>query len=63
MRCADPAEKETLSYSAEVELEGSENPWPYLSSIIQCKLCLPRGTKLAAYTISTSNLRKQVEVR
>ncbi len=24
MRCADPAEKETLSYSAEVELEGSE---------------------------------------
>ncbi len=61
---ADPAEKQTPSYSAEVELEGNEvNPWPYLCSTMQCKLCLPRETKLAAYNISTSTLRKHVEVR
>ncbi len=34
---ADPAENQTLSYSAEVELKGNEvNPWPYSCSIIQC---------------------------
>ncbi len=61
---ADPAENEALSYSAEVELEGNEvNPWPYLCSIMQCKLCLPRETKLAAYKIWTSTLHKHVEVR
>ncbi len=28
---ADPAENQTPSYSAEVELEGNEvNPWPYI---------------------------------
>ncbi len=60
---ADPAENQTLSYSAEVELEGNEvNPWPYSCSIMQCKLCLPRETELAAYNISTSTLRKHVEV-
>jgi len=49
---ADTAENETPSYS-EVELEGNEvNPWPYLNAM-QCKLCLPRETKLAAYKIST----------
>ncbi len=50
-RCgADPAENQTLSYSPEVELEGNEvNPWPYLCFIMQCKLCLPRETKLAVY--------------
>ncbi len=47
---ADPAENQTPSYSAEVELEGNEvNPWPYSCSIMQCKLCLPRETELAAY--------------
>ncbi len=52
---ADPAENQTPSYSAEVELEGNEvNPWPYSCSIMQCKLCLPRETELAAYNISTS---------
>ncbi len=52
---ADPAENQTLSYSAEVELEGNEvNPWPYSCSIMQCKLCLPRETELEAYNISTS---------
>ncbi len=51
---ADPAENQTLSYSAEVELEGNEvHPWPYVCSIKQCKLYLPRQTKLAAYKIST----------
>ncbi len=51
---ADPAENQTMSYSAEVELEENEvNPWPYSCSIMQCKLCLPRETKLAAYKIST----------
>ncbi len=30
---------------------------------MQCKLCLPRETKLAAYKISTSTLHKHVEVR
>ncbi len=52
---ADPAENQNTSYSAEVELEGNEvNPWPYACSIMQCKLCLPRETELAAYNISTS---------
>ncbi len=61
---ADPAENETPSYSAEVELEDNEvNPRPYLCSIMQCKLCLPRETKLAAYKILTSTLREHVEVR
>ncbi len=61
---ADPAENQTPPCSAEAELEGNEvNPWPYLSSIMQCKLCLPRETKLAAYKISTSTLCKHVEVR
>ncbi len=58
---ADPAENQTPSYSAEVEPE--VNPWPYSCSILQCKLCLPRETKLAAYNISTSTLCKHVEVR
>ncbi len=45
---ADPAENQTPLYSAEVQLEGNEvNPRPYLYSIMQCKLCLPRETKLA----------------
>ncbi len=44
---ADPAENQTPSYSAEVELEGNEvNPWPYSCSIMQCKLCLPRETDI-----------------
>ncbi len=52
---ADPAENQTASYSAEVELEGNEvDPWPYSCSIMQCKLCLPWDTKLAVYKISTS---------
>ncbi len=60
---ADPAENQTRSYSAEVELEGNEvNPWPYSCSIMQSKLCLPRETELSAYNISTSTLRKHVEV-
>ncbi len=52
---ADPAENQTTSYSAEVELEGNEvNYWPYSCSSMQCKQCLPRETELAAYNISTS---------
>ncbi len=34
----------------------------HIYALIQCKLCLPRETKLAAYNISTSTLRKHVEV-
>ncbi len=48
---ADPAENKTPSYSAEVELKGMK--WTlaiYSCSIMQCKLCLPRETELAAYT-------------
>ncbi len=60
---ADPTENQTPSYS-EVQLEGNEvNPWPYLCSIMQCKLCLPSETKLAAHNISTSTLHKHVEIR
>ncbi len=66
--CADPAENKTLSYSAEVELEGNEVNPGHVSAIL-CSLscgvyavCLPRETKLAAYKISTSTLRKHVEV-
>ncbi len=61
---ADPAEDQTLSYSAEVELEGNEvNPWPYSCSIMKCKLCLPRETELAAYKYIDIALRKHVEIR
>ncbi len=61
---ADPAENHTPSYSAEVELEGNEvNPWPYSCSIMQCKLCLPRETELAAYKYIDIALRKHVEIR
>ncbi len=32
---ADPAENQTLSYSAEVELEGNEViPWPYIHALL-----------------------------
>ncbi len=64
----EPAESEMLSNSSKT------NPWPYLqdhfdfkckkdnSFIMQCKLCLPKMTELAAFKNSTSNLRKHVEV-
>ncbi len=42
--------------------EWSEPLAIYPCSIMQCKLCLPRETELAAYNISTSTLRKHVEV-
>ncbi len=59
---ADPAENQTPSYSAEVELEGNEvNPWPYIHALFSVN-CLPRETELAAYNISTSTLCKHVEV-
>ncbi len=58
---ADPAENQILSYSAEVELKGMKWTWPYVCSIMQCKLCLPWETELAAYKISTSTLCKHVE--
>ncbi len=54
---ADPAEDQTPSYSAEVELEGNEvNPWPYIHALLcsVTKLCLPQETELASYNISTS---------
>ncbi len=47
---ADPAENQTPSYSAEVD-------------IMQCKLCLPRETELAAYKYIDIALRKHVEIR
>ncbi len=49
---ADPAENQTPSYSAEVELEGNEANAGHIHALLW-KLCLPRDTKLAAY-ISTS---------
>ncbi len=52
---ADPAENQTPSYSAEVELEGNEvNPWPYIHALLCSVTCFPRETELAAYNISTS---------
>ncbi len=61
---ADPAEIQTPSYSAEVELKGNEvNPWPYSCSIMQCKLRLPRETELAAYKYIDIARRKHVEIR
>ncbi len=49
-----------LKYSA----EGNEvNPWPYSCSIMQCKLCLPRETELAAYKYIDIARRKHVEIR
>ncbi len=45
---ADPAENQTPSYSAEVELDGNEvNPWPYMHALL-CSVsyvCLGRPNK------------------
>ncbi len=52
---ADPAENQTPSYSAEVELEGMKwTPGHIFMLFMQCKRCLPRETELAANNISTS---------
>ncbi len=60
---ADPAENQTPSYSAEVELEGNEvNPWPYIHALLCSVTCLPRETELAAYKYIDIALRKHVEV-
>ncbi len=61
---ADPAENQTPSYSAEVELEGNKvNPWPYVHALLCSVTCLPRETELAAYNIILDiALRKHVEV-
>ncbi len=41
---ADPAENQTLSYSAEVELEGNEvNPWPYIHALLCSVSCVCLG--------------------
>ncbi len=38
---ADPAENQTPSYSAEVELEGNEvNPWPYIHALLCSVSCV-----------------------
>ncbi len=61
---ADPAEDQTLLYSAEVELKGNEvNPWPYIHALlcsVSC-VCLGRPNQ-QLINISTSTLRKHVEV-
>ncbi len=62
---ADPAENQTPSYSAEVELEGNEvNPWPYIHALLCSVSCvLPRETELAAYKYIDIARRKHVEIR
>ncbi len=41
---ADLAENQTLSYSAEVELEGNEvNPWPYIHALLCSVSCVCLG--------------------
>ncbi len=41
---ADPAENQTPSYSAEVELEGNEvNPWPYIHALLCSVSCVFLG--------------------
>ena len=58
-----------------VEMQAAdENPWPHLnecftftskrgnSFVMQCQMCLPKVTQLAAFNNSTSNLRKHVLV-
>ncbi len=41
---ADPAENQTPSYSAEVELEGNEvNPWPYIHALLFSVSCVRLG--------------------
>ncbi len=61
---ADPAENQTPSYSAEVELEGNEvNPWPYIHALLCSVSCVCLGrTELAAYKYIDIALRKHVEV-
>ncbi len=50
---ADPAENQTPSYSAEVELEGMKWTPGHICMRYYAVLCLPRETELAAYNIST----------
>ncbi len=60
---ADPAENQTPSYSAEVNSKEMKwTPGHIHAYIIQCKLCLPRETELAAYKYIDIALRKHVEV-
>ncbi len=41
---ADPAENQTPSYSAEVELKGNEvNPWPYIHALLCSVSCVCLG--------------------
>ncbi len=51
---ADPAENQTPSYSAEVELEGMKWTPGHIHALLCSVTCLPRETELAAYNISTS---------
>ncbi len=52
---ADPAENQTRRTLLKLNSkEWSEPLAIYLCSIMQCKLCLPQETELAAYNISTS---------
>ncbi len=48
---ADPAEDQTPSYSAEVELEGNEvNPWPYIHALLCSVSCVCLGDRTSTYT-------------
>ncbi len=61
---ADPAENQTRRILLKLNSEEWSEPLAiYSCSIMQCKLCLPRETELAAYNISTSTLHKHVEGR
>ena len=65
---------EMLAETSNSAAQNDENPWPHLkdcfsfkfkranSIIMQCQMCLPKVTELAAFNNSTSNLQKHVLV-
>ena len=65
---------EMLAETSNSAAQNDKNPWPHLkdcfsfkfkranSIIMQCQMCLPKVTELAAFNNSTSNLRKHVLV-
>ncbi len=61
---ADPAENQIRHILLKLNSkEWSETLAIYSCSIMQCKLCLPRETELAAYKYIDIALSKHVEIR
>ncbi len=59
---ADPAENQTRRILLKLNSKEWSEPLAIFMLYMQCKLCLPRETELAAYKYIDIALRKHVEV-